>query len=233
MLLALTLPVLAVGVVSASLATLSWLSARRARHHAPGGHDLPAGPSSRRLAAPHAGLTLRPARTSEADRLSELAFQSKGHWRYPADQLAAWRPALTISPADIERGCIQVAEVNAAVAGFFSLRQEAGVWYLDHLWVAPGHMGRGVGRALLQHAAHLASRFGAEELRVYSEPRAEGFYRALGAERLGFVEAPTPDQPKRALPLLAVPVPHDPELARRHDPAPGTSPRRAWMRGWR
>jgi GNAT superfamily N-acetyltransferase len=59
--------------------------------------------------------------------------------------------------------------------------------YLEDLYVAPEHRGRGIGRALLLHVARLANRRGCGRLEwsvlAWNEP-AIGFYESLGARRL-------------------------------------------------
>jgi GNAT superfamily N-acetyltransferase len=49
---------------------------------------------------------------------------------------------------------------------------------LDGLFVEPAHMRRGVGRALVEHAAARAARDGAARLEVIAGP-AQGFYERL------------------------------------------------------
>ncbi len=61
----------------------------------------------------------------------------------------------------------------------------------------------GVGKALLRHALRTARENGALGLEVASDPHAEGFYRKLGARRIGVV----PSHPEgRKLPLLRIPA---------------------------
>ena len=56
---------------------------------------------------------------------------------------------------------------------------------LLHLWVLPEAMGRGVGRSLFRHALERARILGFRELEIESDPNAEGFYRRIGAHRVG------------------------------------------------
>jgi predicted N-acetyltransferase YhbS len=62
-------------------------------------------------------------------------------------------------------------------------------------------MGRRHGAALFRHAVGVARDAGAGTLRIASDPHAEGFYRRMGAVRIGEV----PSRPEgRTLPLLIV-----------------------------
>ena len=71
---------------------------------------------------------------------------------------------------------------------------------LAHLFVEPDFIGSGVGRRLLEYAVAEARRLGAVELIIDSDPNAEGFYRAMSAERMGTV--PSIVDSERQLPLL-------------------------------
>jgi hypothetical protein len=61
------------------------------------------------------------------------------------------------------------------------------------------------GRALFDHAIRRAASLGAEVLGIESDPNAEGFYRRMGATRVGEIDYPI-DEQRRALPLLVVEV---------------------------
>ena len=56
---------------------------------------------------------------------------------------------------------------------------------LLHLWVLPEAMGRGAGRSLFSHAIERTRHLGFRELEIESDPNAEGFYRRIGAHRVG------------------------------------------------
>lgn len=143
---------------------------------------------------------VRRAQRAEAAGLSELALRSKAHWGYDADFLEACRDVLTVSPADIDAGAVFVAELDGAPAGFYRLGGGPPVAELEDLWVDPQTMGRGVGTALLAHAAARAQARGCAAVLVESDPHAEGFYRARGAQRVG--ERPSSVDESRLLPLL-------------------------------
>jgi predicted N-acetyltransferase YhbS len=72
------------------------------------------------------------------------------------------------------------------------------------MWVDPRWMGAGIGRRLFAHLLRRLRRDGVARLTIASDPHAEGFYRKLGARRVGSV-ASTPRG--RRLPLLTLRVP--------------------------
>ena len=69
-------------------------------------------------------------------------------------------------------------------------------------------MGRGVGRALLSHAARLAAEAGASALAIDADPNAEQFYLAFGAERVGSLAAQIEGAPGRERPQLLLTTEH-------------------------
>ena len=150
---------------------------------------------------------IRRARPAEAADLSALALRSKWHWGYDDDFLAACRDVLTVSPGDVEAGAVFIAEVDGAAAGFYRLGGGRPVAELEDLWVDPATIGRGVGAALLAHAAEQARERGCTALLVESDPHAEGFYRAQGARPVG-ERASTVDENRR-LPLLRLELGED------------------------
>ena len=145
-------------------------------------------------------LVIRRARKSEAGELSQIVLRAKRHWGYPAAQIDAWRDELEITPAAIEHQPMFVGELDEHVIGFYSLTPEAGIWELDNLWIEPGQMMQGHGRALLAHALHTASDNGIAIVRVDADPNAESFYLACGGMCTGTVAAPIPGQPHRVRP---------------------------------
>jgi N-acetylglutamate synthase-like GNAT family acetyltransferase len=149
-------------------------------------------------------VLLRAARTDEARPLTELALRSKGHWGYDQAFLDACRAELTFTPDDVAGGCIVVAEAAGEVVGCYSLDGEPPDGELGNMWVEPEWIGTGLGRRLWQDAMSTAGKTGFETLRITAEPQAEGFYRAMGAHRIG--ELPSGSIPGRVLPLMQVQV---------------------------
>lgn len=104
---------------------------------------------------------------------------------------------------DLARWGVRVA-VDAAgeVLGFCATSPARPRWIVEHMWVRPGEIGRGVGRALVRDALDRAREGGAVGLEIESDPYAEGFYLRLGAKTVGAVPAPMPGAPDRTLPRL-------------------------------
>ena len=145
-------------------------------------------------------MTIRPARADEAPLLTSLALRSKAHWGYDAAFMAACVPALTITAERLAAERFFVLEEDGRVAGFAGLRAGGDEAEPTNLFVAPEAIGRGRGRRLWLHAVEAARAAGCRRMRIESDPPAEPFYRAMGAERIG--EAPSEAVPGRLIPLL-------------------------------
>ena len=151
--------------------------------------------------APDVDPAIRRARPVEAGVLSALALRSKAHWGYDADFLAACRDDLTLSPDEIATSTVYVFDGADAPLGFYRLVvQDDDVAELDDLFVEPTAMGQGVGRRLWRHAVAIAKNLGCSEMVWQSDPQAEGFYLAMGAQRAG--ESESTVTPGRMLPLM-------------------------------
>jgi GNAT superfamily N-acetyltransferase len=142
-----------------------------------------------------APLRIRPAQPQESASLTELALRSKAHWGYDEAFVEACRPIIGVT----DTGGHFVAERDGRVLGFHHVEGDE----LAGLWVEPEAIGRGVGRALLDHARAQARAAGVAELLVESDPNAEPFYLRAGARRVG--ERPS-GLPGRVLPLLRLPT---------------------------
>lgn len=148
---------------------------------------------------------IRPAEPGDCAELSSIARAAKAHWGYPSSWLAEWETALTVTPEDLARFRVLVAEVEEGeLAGFVAVdlepREDA---LLEHLWVDPPAMGRGLGRSLVAAVLRMARGAGKMALLIESDPHAVGFYEQMGAYRVGEVAAPVLGEP-RQLPLLRI-----------------------------
>jgi len=150
------------------------------------------------------------AAPEQAGDLTRIALAAKRHWRYPERWLEIWTPALTIAPDYLATNPTFAAVEAGEPVGFYALvpapdRSRA---QLDHLWILPGRIGRGLGRILFEHAAATARSLGATILDIEAEPFAEPFYLHLGARRTGERTGRIEDQP-RVLPLLELALTND------------------------
>ncbi|MFB9830721.1 GNAT family N-acetyltransferase [Actinoallomurus acaciae] len=132
--------------------------------------------------------------------LSELALRSKACWGCDKDFLESVRTELTFQADDVRTRRLIVAELADRVVGFAGLDAEPPEGELGNLWVEPESIGTGVGRRLWEHVVEQARTAGFQTLLIEADPHAEGFYLAMGAQRIG--TTPSGSIPGRQLPLL-------------------------------
>jgi tRNA (adenine37-N6)-methyltransferase len=149
---------------------------------------------------------MRRCTAGDAPSLTRLAHASKASWGYPDELLALWDADLTLDPAFVERHDVWAAVAGDEVVGFYAVTGDGTTREIEHLWVDPGWMGRGMGRRMLDHLVARARAAGVEELRVVSDPHAAGFYQRMGARQVG-EQASVPAG--RRLPVLAIRVSGD------------------------
>jgi ribosomal protein S18 acetylase RimI-like enzyme len=140
-----------------------------------------------------------------AEALTRVSLAAKQHWGYPEHWMARWQETLTIAPDFIHHNEVYAAVAEGKPVAFYALVGEGREIALEHLWVSPEHIGTGVGRALFDHAIRRAAALGAETMRIEADPNAEGFYRRMGARRVGEISYLIDGQ-KRTLPLVVVEV---------------------------
>jgi GNAT superfamily N-acetyltransferase len=122
---------------------------------------------------------------------------------YDAAFMEACRDDLTVSAAEILAGPVYVLEApkRDRLLGYYELRADSATAVtLLNLFVEPDAIGHGYGKRLWLHAVDVARRLGFRTLTLQSEPNAEGFYRAMGAVRIG--DSPSTVVPGRLLPLM-------------------------------
>lgn len=158
-------------------------------------------------------LRVRDAHLDDAEELTRIAHASKASWGYPDEWLARWRDELTITRAYLSSHLALVAEDDAGrTLGFAALAEDAGEAELDHLWVDPTAMRRGIGSTLLRALVTRTST-AIDTIMIRADPHAVDFYRRAGARLIGSSPAPMPDAPARTLPLLALDRPQRQEPA--------------------
>jgi N-acetylglutamate synthase-like GNAT family acetyltransferase len=148
-------------------------------------------------------IEIRRATPVESDQLTALAHAAKRHWNYPQEWIDYWESDLTLPPEFIANNEVFVAITNDIIVGCCALIVNEGLVELEHMWIDPEQMGRGVGRALFEYASRRASELGFRELELSADPNAEPFYARMGAQRIGEIPADMFGQ-ARVLPRMRV-----------------------------
>jgi ribosomal protein S18 acetylase RimI-like enzyme len=146
------------------------------------------------------------ARPEDADALTQIAHAAKRHWGYPERWIEAWRDILTMRPEFIAANIAYCAIEDGRAVGFYVLTTENDGVHLDHLWISPAAMRRGIGRALFEHATAQARNSGFHSIKIEADPNAEGFYKRMGATRAGARVTEIGGE-SRELPLLEFRIP--------------------------
>src|SRR5215510_2543775 len=144
---------------------------------------------------------IRPASTTEAATLSQIALDAKRYWGYPEHWIKHWEADLTISPEFITDNQVFVAESEGQIRGFYALILSGEKAELEHMWVMPQYIGTGVGKELFLDAMERAAAMSVQEVEILADPNAAGFYERMGATRIGETESSI-DGEVRKLPRL-------------------------------
>lgn len=148
-------------------------------------------------------MNIRQATSQDAAELTRIAHEAKRHWGYPEHWMQRWDADLTITPEFIADNLVYIAEDEDRVSGFYALAVKDQKAELEHLWVAPDVIGTGVGKQLFLAAMEKAAELKLSSVEISSDPNAEGFYRKMGAYRVGETASELDGEP-RILPRLSV-----------------------------
>lgn len=136
---------------------------------------------------------IRFAKKEEAEKLTEISFQSKRYWKYPEDYFDIWKDELTITAEYIEINDVFVFELEGATVGYYSIVElpddisvsgieiEKGFW-LEHMFLQPEYIGQGFGTRMFEHLRGVMAKKKINVLGVLADPNSRGFYEKMGCE---------------------------------------------------
>lgn len=143
-------------------------------------------------------VEIQKAESIDAPRLSDISLSAKKHWNYPEEWLSAWSNELKVTPKYIAAHAVFKLIKQEEIIGFCSIKKDGPRYEVDHLWILPAYMGKGLGKRLLDTALDARCPRGAK-IRVYADPNAQEFYEKQGFEKIDQFES----YPKgRFLPVL-------------------------------
>ncbi len=157
---------------------------------------------------------IRPANREDAQFLTGLSFKSKGFWGYPKEYFEVWKPELTITPDYIEKNDVLVFESGGAIVGYYSIIElendievsgakiDKGFW-LEHMFIAPKYIGRGIGTIMFEHLRKRCEMKGIRYLGILADPNARGFYEKMGCNFQGEIPSTIAD---RTTPLFVLEI---------------------------
>ncbi|HET7269843.1 MAG TPA: GNAT family N-acetyltransferase, partial [Rubrobacter sp.] len=109
-------------------------------------------------------VDIRRAVQEDAGTLTRIAFAAKRHWGYPEAWIQHWKESLTITPEFVRNNEVYAAIFDSEPFAFYALTGAGRTVELEHLWVSPGWIGKGIGRVLFEHAMREAASGGAHAL---------------------------------------------------------------------
>lgn len=125
--------------------------------------------------------------------MTGISFASKGYWGYPREFFDIWARELTITPEYIQKNDVVVFEMDGVLTGYYAVvdlqddvwisgvRLSKGFW-LDHMFVEPLSIRKGIGTRLFDHLKRKCVARGIVELGILADPRSRGFYEKMGCE---------------------------------------------------
>jgi GNAT superfamily N-acetyltransferase len=132
--------------------------------------------------------SIRGARPEDQRDLTRLCVRATAQAGYDEAFIDRVMPALTVTMPLITGGYVRVAEDETGEAvGVVTVTPTAvlGIAQLYGIFVDPPFWKRGVGRMLFEAAVGRAKELKAGALMIHAEPSAEGFYKRMGAIRIG------------------------------------------------
>ncbi|MEA5114938.1 MAG: GNAT family N-acetyltransferase [Geobacteraceae bacterium] len=140
-----------------------------------------------------AELKIRHAKATDSTILTDISLRAKKYWNYPDEYMERWKDELTITPEYIENNTVFVGELEDKIVGFYSLIEihhaleirsiliEKGTW-LDHMFILPRYMGKGIGTKFTTHMKAYLSEKRVDKVLIFVDPYAKGFYEKVGAK---------------------------------------------------
>lgn len=123
--------------------------------------------------------------------LTSISFQSKSFWNYPDHYFDIWRDELTITKKYLTANLVYIFQDSFSIKGYYSLVMmqssfnikgeilPSGVW-LDHMFVLPKYINRGIGSSFCTHLKDMASSNKWKDIHVLADPNATSFYTGQG-----------------------------------------------------
>ena len=143
---------------------------------------------------------IKSADISDAQQLTTLTLASKSYWGYTPEQIKAWTDDLTITEEYIQRHQVFKLETDHAILGYYSTYESSPSQIkLDNLFILPSHIGKGLGKTLLDHCIQNARQQGYQSIELDADPHAESFYFHFGFKTID--QIPT-SIPGRFLPVM-------------------------------
>lgn len=144
-------------------------------------------------------LIIEKAQKEDCPTLSRISKAAKAYWDYPPEWLAMWETDLTITEEDLEQFQVFKLVEDQKILGYCVISENGPILEIEHLWVLPEQIGRGLGKYLLENVLKRVVQKSHTTLTVIADPNAVGFYEKFGLKWVRYI----PSQPEgRQLPVM-------------------------------
>lgn len=144
-------------------------------------------------------LVIQKAEAKDSSILTEISKSAKAYWDYPEEWLQLWDNDLTITTTQIQEHQVFKLMQEGEILGFCMIIEEGGLVEIEHLWIRPKHIGKGLGKHLLTAVLQKVIAKSHTTLSVLADPNVVGFYEKFGLATVKYL----PGQPEgRVLPLM-------------------------------
>lgn len=138
-------------------------------------------------------FTIQLSKSKDADILTQISHLAKSYWGYPPDWITHWKDSLTVTKAYInhpDHYLFHIQNAQNKIVGFCALCLETTYAEIEHMWILPEYMGKGLGRKLLMYTLEnsLPEHFN-KPIRVVSDPNALSFYEKIGFKFIGWEDS--------------------------------------------
>lgn len=125
----------------------------------------------------------RTALISDSDLLNEMTLAGVRHWGHHEDHPDAYDAlAKSLSALEnVEHNTVYVLEKDGQIIAFYDLRDRGDHVELLRMFQQVELIGQGYGRMLWEHCVQEAATM-RDRMLIMSDPRAVGFYEAMGAK---------------------------------------------------
>ncbi|KLN60460.1 hypothetical protein WH96_12090 [Kiloniella spongiae] len=140
-------------------------------------------------------MKLVPARLEDLPLLPSIALRSKSHWDYPQDFLDKCKTFFEAEYTEeyLKKSYTFLFLQSDEIIGMGSL-----LWndipMIDSFWLLPENIGKGYGKQAFDLLIKEARKLGWPNLTIISDTYAEGFYKTMGAKRVGEVPSEVQDK---------------------------------------
>jgi len=140
-------------------------------------------------------IMINKAIDNDSNILTEISFAAKRHWNYPDKYYDLWKDELTITKDYIRQSILYKAQFGDLIVGFYSIVENKSDFYsgetfvkkgfyLEHIFIRPEYHKFGIGRLMIDHAKKISENNGIDNLLIFVDPYAKGFYDKIGADYL-------------------------------------------------